>query len=98
MWYALAKRQDLLSESVNRFIALASCVFPEPYPGLPLDFNGLMSIFNNAYKLGVYNVYGDDESSDNLFRLFCRATEDPLICAGYDVAELIGFDSWGAEA
>jgi len=32
MFYALSHKQDFFAERVHRFISLASCIMPEPYP------------------------------------------------------------------
>ena len=89
----------MLAESVNRFIAMASCTFPEPYavkPLLPIEYEPLTALFLKAEELGIYNVFGDDESSDTLFGLFCKILENPIVCLGNWGAELVGFDTWGA--
>ena len=48
MWYGLAHKQDFYAEKLHRFIALASCVFPEAYDFVPKDFYNLIWIFLKA--------------------------------------------------
>ena len=48
MWYALAHRHDFMAERVNRFVALASCTIPTPYPGIPSDYENIVNVFLKA--------------------------------------------------
>lgn len=92
MWYALSKRQDFFAEKVNRFISMAACTIPEGYPGVPIDYEGIVALFLRAEELGISNVQGTDESSIPLFEMFCLLLEDPVICLANDAAQLYGFD------
>ena len=64
---------------------------------LPTDYEGLTSMFLRINELGIYSVYGDDEGSDDLINLACAVSEEPLVCLGNWFAQLIDFDSWGAQ-
>lgn len=91
MWYAMSKRQDFFAPRVNRFIALSSCTVPEGYPYMPTDFNNLTRILLRAEQLGIYNLYGGDESSSDLFTLFCKLTNENFWCLSADVGEWLEF-------
>ena len=45
MWYGMSHLADFYAEKVNRFVALSSCTVPEPYPGLPIDYEGMTKLF-----------------------------------------------------
>ena len=70
MWYALAKRQDYFAERVHRFVPLASCIIPYMYAGLT-SYDEIVSFFLTADAKGIYNLFGDDESSDTFWGLAC---------------------------
>ena len=92
MWYSLAKRQDFYAKKVNRFISMASCYIPEPYPYIPVDYEGLVALFLKIEELGIFNVNGADASSKNLFDMFCIVLEIPLLCLSIDAAYFFGYD------
>ena len=92
MWYALSKRQDFFAEKVNRFISMATCTIPETYPGVPIDYEGLVALFLRAEELGISNVQGNDASSIPLFEMLCLFTEDPIFCLANDALQLSGYD------
>ena len=87
----MSKRQDFFAPRVNRFIALSSCTVPEGYPYMPTDFNNLTRILLRAEQLGIYNLYGGDESSSDLFTLFCKLTNENFWCLSADVGEWLEF-------
>lgn len=95
MWYGMSHKQDFFAKYVNRFISLASCTIPEPYPMIPLDYKGITSLFLKTDKIGVYSVFSKDESSMSIFGLFCVVLENPIICLSesFNVVELM--IEWG---
>ena len=60
MYYGLAKKQDYFAERVNRFVALASCIF---YTGSKYNYEETVKAALIMDNLGVYNFYGNDEGS-----------------------------------
>ena len=65
MYYALATNQDFFAEKLNRFVALASCIFID-VEELGLDRNYETFAYDIKVlteELGVFNTFGGDESS-----------------------------------
>ena len=65
---------------------MASCTIPEPYPGIPFDYENVVRLFLKADSLGIYNVHGGDESSVTILRLFCIML-DNYLCPLADFSE-----------
>ena len=66
---------------------MASCTFPEAYPGVPLDYDSVVKLFLYAKELGIYNVHGRDEASETLFRMLCRVLANATFCFAADFAD-----------
>ncbi len=56
MWYALAKNQDYFAPRVNRFVAIAACLFAEAYDW-GNTYEKLRSIYYAFEQNEVYVVY-----------------------------------------
>ena len=58
IFYAMSHQQDYFAGKVERFVALAACTVTDVYPNLPKSYRGLTAMFNRAYELGYFNLYG----------------------------------------
>ena len=72
MWYALAKNQDYFAKRVNRYVALASCLFADSYEWAS-TYDKVSKIYHQFEKNGIYNLYGGDESSIGWGAIECYA-------------------------
>lgn len=75
MWYALAKNQDYFATRVNRFVAIAACLFPEAY-AWGNTYEKLGNIYFALIKNEIYHVAGGpdlDENSTGFGGLNCYA-------------------------
>ena len=61
MWYALAKNQDYFATRVNRFVAIAACIFAEIYTWAD-TYEKASFIFYQLEKYGKHAGFGDDAS------------------------------------
>ncbi len=84
MWYALAKNQDYFAPRVNRFVAIAACIFAELYSWGD-TFEKASYIFYQLEKNGFYNGFGEDETGINFGAIECYAAGgDRESCADAD--------------
>ena len=62
VFYALAKNQDWYASRVHRFVSLSAC----HYYRMNYSYEHVRLSYIKLYELGVYNFFGDDESSMTL--------------------------------
>ena len=70
IWYALAKHQDFYADKVHRFVALASCIISKAGDSSPSD---VAKYYWYLDQKGIYNYFGDDESSKTMAEIDCIA-------------------------